>query len=273
MSETKLARAKEMIQEKRYEEARTLLKTINHPTATKWLAKLEEITPPEPEEDEIVPPSLPSREPVIVSWMTVAGALVMVVLLIMVVYQQIQLNNLLQVVGVLGTDLTSVRTLNATNDGNTLVSRVETLETDIAELVTVVNSHATDINSLSFDLRSVASVADNANRYAHEHGFSDIGLKTDISEIDSPLERILSVRGIFFMWNGSAFPDLNLETGYDYGVLAQEVRDVFPELVTPDPATGLLRVDYDGLIPVIIEAIREQQQQIDELQELFTGLD
>jgi hypothetical protein len=46
MSETKLAAAKELIQEKRYDEARVLLRTVNHPTATKWLAKLDNIDPP-----------------------------------------------------------------------------------------------------------------------------------------------------------------------------------------------------------------------------------
>lgn len=46
MSEIKLAAAKELIQEKRYAEARILLQTINHPTAIKWLAKLDQISPP-----------------------------------------------------------------------------------------------------------------------------------------------------------------------------------------------------------------------------------
>ncbi len=46
MSQVKLAAAKELIQEKRYEEARTLLMTINDPTATRWLEKLNKISPP-----------------------------------------------------------------------------------------------------------------------------------------------------------------------------------------------------------------------------------
>ena len=48
MSTTKFSAAKEFIQEKKYDEARSILKTMDHPTATKWLAKLDEIDPPFP---------------------------------------------------------------------------------------------------------------------------------------------------------------------------------------------------------------------------------
>lgn len=46
MSQAKLIAAKELIQEKRYAEARALLKTINSPTATRWLEQLDRIDPP-----------------------------------------------------------------------------------------------------------------------------------------------------------------------------------------------------------------------------------
>lgn len=59
MSNAKLVAAKELIQEKHYAEARTLLRTVNHPTALKWLAKLDEIAPL----DVPPPPSVPQFYP------------------------------------------------------------------------------------------------------------------------------------------------------------------------------------------------------------------
>lgn len=144
---------------------------------------------------------------------------------------------------------------------------------DISEIGRVVNSHAADIRSLSWDLSEVARVANNANRYAHSHGYSDAALKSNIAPIVNPLERLLSVRGVSFAWNIDAHPELHLETGRDYGVLAQELVSVFPELVASDPETGFLTVDYDGLIPVLIEAIREQQSQLDALRTICAQSD
>jgi ERCC4-related helicase len=45
MSQSKMMAAKELIQEKRYKEARVILQTVSHPTATKWLDKLDQIAP------------------------------------------------------------------------------------------------------------------------------------------------------------------------------------------------------------------------------------
>ena len=52
---------------------------------------------------------------------------------------------------------------------------------------------------------------------------------------------------------------------YKIGLLAQEILKVFPELVKGNDKNGTMSVNYQGLIPVIINAIKEQQNQIDEL--------
>ena len=51
------------------------------------------------------------------------------------------------------------------------------------------------------------------------------------------------------------------------GFIAQEVEEVFPELVNRNPENDLRSVDYISLIPVLVEAIKEQQQQIDDLKQ------
>ena len=46
------------------------------------------------------------------------------------------------------------------------------------------------------------------------------------------------------------------------GLLAQEVKSIFPSLVTTDPDSGSMGVNYNGFVPVLIEAIKEQQTTI-----------
>jgi hypothetical protein len=55
------------------------------------------------------------------------------------------------------------------------------------------------------------------------------------------------------------------------GLLAQEIEEVFPELVREaEDKDGTLSVNYQGLIPVLINAIKEQQDQIEELKSLLS---
>ncbi len=89
---------------------------------------------------------------------------------------------------------------------------------------------------------------------------SDIELKKDLSPINSALEKILSLRGVSFAWK-----DERLGATREIGVIAQDVEPVFPELVSA--ITGRKFVNYLGLIPILIEAIKEQQAQIAELRD------
>lgn len=88
---------------------------------------------------------------------------------------------------------------------------------------------------------------------------SDIRLKKDLHRLDNSLQNIIQLNGYNYHW---ADPELN--SGLQTGVIAQEVQKIFPELVKED-AEGMLSVNYSGLIPVLIESIKEQQSQIDAL--------
>ena len=55
------------------------------------------------------------------------------------------------------------------------------------------------------------------------------------------------------------------------GVLAQEIQEVFPELVSEDD-NEMLAVNYQGLVPVLINALKDQQSEIDELKEMVQKL-
>jgi hypothetical protein len=98
---------------------------------------------------------------------------------------------------------------------------------------------------------------------------SDARLKKNITPLSNNLNRLLQLNGYSYNWKDAA-----RDPQSQIGLLAQEVRQVFPQLVQEDKE-GMLSVNYTGLTPVLIEAIRElymkieqQQKQIDQLQRI-----
>ncbi len=93
---------------------------------------------------------------------------------------------------------------------------------------------------------------------------SDKNLKQNIQQIESPIEKIKSINGVTFDWIKN-----NKSSG---GVIAQEVREVLPSLVSQvedlNSESSHLAVDYNGIIGLLIETVKEQQNQIDELKAL-----
>lgn len=91
---------------------------------------------------------------------------------------------------------------------------------------------------------------------------SDARLKKNIELIPDAIGKITSLRGVFFDWNLDENPGFVLENRHQVGVIAQEVEKVLPELVIISKE-GYRMVDYTKLTPVLIEAVKEQQQQIE----------
>ena len=91
---------------------------------------------------------------------------------------------------------------------------------------------------------------------------SDKRLKDNVLNIDKPIDKIMKLNGVTFDWNHK---QNTYESGSkDYGVIAQDVEEVMPELVK-DRDNGFKGVRYDKMIPLLIECIKEQQVQIDQL--------
>ena len=90
---------------------------------------------------------------------------------------------------------------------------------------------------------------------------SDIRLKTNIQAIEDPLAKVVQIEGVSFNWKEDNRPAL--------GVIADQVEKIIPELVHGDnPKT----VNYNGLIGLLIEAVKEQQVQITELKSKLDSL-
>jgi hypothetical protein len=89
---------------------------------------------------------------------------------------------------------------------------------------------------------------------------SDIRLKRNITSLQNSLSLLTQLNGYHYYWK-NATNDQSLQTG----LIAQEVQKLFPELVKENEK-GELSVNYIGLIPVMIESIKEQGQQTKALQ-------
>jgi Chaperone of endosialidase len=97
-------------------------------------------------------------------------------------------------------------------------------------------------------------------------GSSDARFKTNIAPIKNPLQKVLQLRGVNFDWNTKAFPDKKFSDQKAIGFIAQEVEKVLPEVVqTENSNEGYKAVQYDKVVALLVEAIKEQQKQIDRL--------
>lgn len=88
---------------------------------------------------------------------------------------------------------------------------------------------------------------------------SDARLKDNITPIKGALDKIKTIGGYEFDWNNQSE-----HTGHDVGVIAQEIEFILPELVVTRD-NGYKAVRYEKIVALLIEALKEQQLQIDEL--------
>tara|TARA_R100000951_G_scaffold16447_1_gene12957 strand:+ start:783 stop:2642 length:1860 start_codon:yes stop_codon:yes gene_type:complete len=94
---------------------------------------------------------------------------------------------------------------------------------------------------------------------------SDIRLKDNVKTIENGLDKVCSLRGVSYTWNAGS-----REGKRDLGVIAQEVEAVIPEIVREKELTlvdgeSYKTVDYEKLVGVLIEAVKELKEEIDEL--------
>lgn len=95
---------------------------------------------------------------------------------------------------------------------------------------------------------------------------SDRRLKTNIVNSTYGLEEILQLQPVTYNWKKT--PD----TDKQVGLIAQDVRTLIPEVVKGDESIENLSMNYSALVPVLINAIKEQQNQIEELKKQVKAL-
>lgn len=101
---------------------------------------------------------------------------------------------------------------------------------------------------------------------------SDRRFKTDIKQLNGALNTIQQLKGVRYGFDREKFAERNFEAGQTTGFIAQELREVLPELVNEDNS-GYLSIRYEGVIPVLAEAVKELKSEKDnEVNELQAQL-
>jgi hypothetical protein len=118
------------------------------------------------------------------------------------------------------------------------------------------NDGGSTVNALTLDMSAAGAATFNNDVTA----FSDKRLKTDISNIENGLDKVMQMQGVYYKRN-----DVE-DAREQIGVLAQDMEAIMPEVVlTADDEMQTKSVDYGKLTSVLIEAIKELKLEIDEL--------
>jgi len=138
-----------------------------------------------------------------------------------------------------------------------------------------------DTNLITLTTAGALTVKDNITAYS-----SDKRLKKDIVPLENPLTKLQTLSGFTYQWD----LDKCKEAGFEpideeqVGVFAQDVQEVVPQAVKPAPfdsdgqggsksGDNYLTVQYEKIVPLLIESIKEQQQQINSLSEKIKSLE
>lgn len=141
-----------------------------------------------------------------------------------------------------------------------------------------VGSVPASYRTRTYDVNNLFVVGDYQNRFTVSRGgdallagrfksngineTSDARFKKDITPLEGSLQNVLQMRGVNYYWKQEEFPDKGFTKGKEIGVIAQEIEKIYPELVVTDK-DGYKSVQYSHLVPVLIEAIKEQQALIE----------
>jgi len=149
-------------------------------------------------------------------------------------------------------------------DGGTEFGRITNSSTDFVlqtavsdkDFILKGNDGGATITALTVDMSAAGAATFNNDVTA----FSDVILKDDINTIDNALDRVQGMRGVFFNRK-----DAN--SGRQTGVIAQEVEPFLPEVVRETKDENKIKsVAYGNMVGVLIEAIKELNAKIEELQ-------
>ena len=164
-----------------------------------------------------------------------------------------------------GIDATSIQ--NTPIGNATASSGAFTTLTASGAVTFTVNTASTSTTTGSLVVTGGVGVSDNVYVGGdvvaqNVNSLSDERVKDNIETIESALDKTLALRGVSYTMRASG--------NRSVGVIAQEIEQVLPEVVTTSP-DGIKSVSYGNIVGLLIEAIKEQQQQIEELKRLLAG--
>jgi hypothetical protein len=164
------------------------------------------------------------------------------------------------------TDWATYFTMNNTSNRGWIFRNVNTGNVASINNVGYARFQSLGINTNASGTAGEIRATDNITAY-----YSDERLKTKLGPIENPIEKVKALSGFYFEANETAVA-LGYQKKREIGVSAQEVQAILPEIVTTAPISDeYLTVRYEKMIPLLIEAIKAQQVQIDELKALLAS--
>jgi hypothetical protein len=125
---------------------------------------------------------------------------------------------------------------------------------------------ATTATNLSGGTVAATTITATGNITAY---FSDMRLKTHLGVIENALDKVNSLEGFYYEPNEVA-QALGYEVKREVGVSAQSVQAIMPEIIAPAPIDNkYLTVDYERLVPLLIEAIKELNSKLETLENKY----
>ncbi len=91
---------------------------------------------------------------------------------------------------------------------------------------------------------------------------SDARYKTNVEPLSDALDKVVRLRGVAFDWKRAEFPKIDFSARRQIGFIAQEVREVLPEVVSEDHE-GYLSIGYSAIVPVLADAVTALKKQKD----------
>jgi len=158
-----------------------------------------------------------------------------------------------------GSSENSALVIGVQNDGRNSVSDVVVLKSPASVIVDAPELRAPIIYD-SNDTGYYVNPNSTSRLYRIDGNYfyyaSDISLKKDIKPISNALDKVLQLQGVRFNWKDTNKPSI--------GLISQDVEKIFPEIVSTDEQ-GLKSIEYAKLVAPLIEALKEQQKEIEEL--------
>lgn len=196
-----------------------------------------------------------------------------VVLIFMLGFFAFSFNGFTQVVvdsnGNVGVKTTGNLTNNLTVNGNVQVTSTSTPDWTSAFMTTIASKDASayDLHSNYYN-QDVFYVVGEGYLWCKLGSYtgSDINMKEDIKDIDSPLKLVTQLHGVTYKYKDDKEAD-KTKLNKRMGLIAQEVEKIVPDVVK-EMKDGTKAIAYTDLIGLLVEAIKDQQAQIDELKAL-----
>lgn len=104
-----------------------------------------------------------------------------------------------------------------------------------------------------------------------EATLSDAQLKQNVQPLQNSLDLVQQLNGVSFEWNQQVDTSLNLPSGTEIGFIAQDVAQVVPE-VTYDDNKGYKHVEYQKVVPLLVEANKQLKDSLDQIKSDYQNL-